>query len=384
MVRPMRIGEIEKQNLESLRKVRAFAILAKGDTPKAIGKETFLVPSQSDREKRYTVTHNGEWRCNCPDFQKNHGMLLCKHIQSVQIFLKLREKEDILEIKTELETNEIRCDRCNSINVIKRGKRKTKAGIRQRYECKECGRRFTPEPIKHRKTNSKLIALTMDLYFKGLSTRKIADTIYQFYGIKVDHTTIMRWINTYMAKINGHVNKLEPNVGEIWHNDEQKININGEWFYSWNTLDSDSRFLISNAITKERSDFETKAVLKKAKRMAHGINPRAMITDGMPSYPSAVKDVFGEDIIHVYNVGIRDRINNNVLERYHGTYRERDKVMRALDSVETARQMNENLRTYYNFIRKHSALNGMTPAEMAGINLNLGRNRWMSLITQSL
>ena len=282
--------------------------MAKGDTPKIIGKETFIVPSQSDREKRYTVTHNGEWRCNCPDFQKTG--LMCKHIQSVQIFLKLREKEDILEIKTELETNEIRCDRCNSINVIKRGKRKTKVGIRQRYECKECGRRFTPEPIKHRKANTKLIALTMDLYFKGLSLRKIADTIYQFYGIRVHHETIRTWINVYMAKINEYVNNLEPNVGEIWHIDEQKIKAENDWFYSWNVLDENTRFLIANAITKERSIMETEIVMKKAKKNTHGAKPRAVITDGMRAYPTAVKNELGNDVIHVWNAGIRDRINN--------------------------------------------------------------------------
>ncbi|MEA2054763.1 MAG: hypothetical protein U9O96_06630 [Candidatus Thermoplasmatota archaeon] len=46
--------------------------------------------------------------------------------------------------------------------------------------------------------------------------------------------------------------------------------------------------------------------------------------------------------------------------------------------------MNENMRTYYNFIRGHSALNGKTPSEMAGIGLNLGRNRWFGLIERAI
>jgi len=49
--------------------------------------------------------------------------------------------------------------------------------------------------------------------------------------------------------------------------------------------------------------------------------------------------------------GIIDRINNNVLERHHETYRERDKVMRGLEGKETVSQMLENYRTYYNFVR---------------------------------
>ena len=60
------------------------------------------------------------------------------------------------------------------------------------------------------------------------------------------------------------------------------------------------------------------------------------------------------------------------------------KVMRGLENVNTAREMNENLRVYYNFLRKHMALNGKTPAEEAGINLNLGRNKWMDLLEKCL
>jgi len=376
-----RIGEVEKQNLENLRKIRAYSILAKGDMPKMIGEETFIVPSQSDSEKRYTVTHNGSWKCNCPDFQKTG--LMCKHIQSVQMFLKLKDNADILELKNEV-SNEIRCDRCNSNRIVKKGFRKTKQGMRQTYICKECGYRFTPEPIKHRKGETKIIALTMDLYFKGLSTRKISDTLYQFHKIKVNHVTVSRWINTFMAKIREHTDKLEPNVGDVWHIDEQKIKANGEWFYSWNILDENTRFLIANNITKQRSILETEMVMKKAKRNTQGANPEVIITDGMPAYHRAIRNEFGDGVVHIGNVGIRDRINNNILERYHGTYRERDKVMRGLENDSTGKQMNENMRVYYNFIRGHSALDGLTPAEMAGINLNLGRNKWMGLIEQSL
>ena len=34
---------------------------------------------------------------------------------------------------------------------------------------------------------------------------------------------------------------------------------------------------------------------------------------------------------------------------------------------------------YYNFIRVHQGI-GKTPIEQAGINLNLGKNKWLDLI----
>lgn len=42
----------------------------------------------------------------------------------------------------------------------------------------------------------------------------------------------------------------------------------------------------------------------------------------------------------------------------------------------------DGFRNYYNFIRDHSAL-GITPAEASGINLELGRNKWISLIRKT-
>ena len=39
---------------------------------------------------------------------------------------------------------------------------------------------------------------------------------------------------------------------------------------------------------------------------------------------------------------------------------------------------------YYNFIGPHIGLDGKTPAEEAGIDLNLGSNKWLDLLKKSL
>ncbi|HEC88577.1 MAG TPA: IS6 family transposase [Thermoplasmata archaeon] len=381
-----RIGEVERKNLENLRKVRAFAILAKGDMPKVAGKEIFIVPSQHDKEKRYTVSHNGGWECTCPDFQKTG--IYCKHIQAVQMWLKLRENinADILELKDEMDAKIIRCDRCGSRHVIKRGKRKTKAGIRQRYECKECGRRFTPEPIKHKKADTKLIALCMDLFFKGLSLRKITDTIYQFYGIKIHHETVRRWINTVMSKIKEYVDTQAPEVSDFWHVDEQMIKTKkDEWVWCWNVIDRDTRFILANNITESRYVEDAREVFKKAKNIAKKI-PRFITTDGLHAYERAIRKEFPTKTktVHIRCAGLRKKDNNNLIERYHGTVRERDKVMRALDKIDTAKEMMEYWRIYYNFVRPHSVLDGDTPAFRAGICVGIGRNKWIDLIERSV
>ena len=57
--------------------------------------------------------------------------------------------------------------------------------------------------------------------------------------------------------------------------------------------------------------------------------------------------------------------------------------MRGLDSEDLAQTIIDGDRIYYNFICPHMALNGLTPAEVANVNLELGQNRWESLIRRS-
>jgi len=372
----------EKIKLENLRKIRAYSILAKGDMPKVVDNTTWIIPSQNNPDRTYNVwKEHGGWHCSCPDHQETG--LLCKHIQAVILFNKMQKgmDDDVLTLKAEIDHPQ--CPECGSYNVVKNGYRKTKSGKRQILICKECHHKFVVEPIKYRKGNTKLIALCMDLYFKGLSLRKIADTIEQFYNLKLHHDTIRIWINTFMQKINEYVSKYNPDPGETWNIDEQKVKTEGEWVYSWNILDTKTRFLIANTITEQRSILETEKVFHKAKGNVEG-KPSMIVTDKMNSYPHVIKREFPE-AIHI-QAGIRDAINNNKLERFHGTWRERDKVMRGMQNDETAEQMLNNYRTYYNFVRKHSALDNRTPSEVAGIDLGIEneKNRWVGLIKQSL
>ncbi len=73
-----------------------------------------------------------------------------------------------------------------------------------------------------------------------------------------------------------------------------------------------------------------------------------------------------------------------MVERLHGTIRQRNKVMRGSDEESTAAQtMMDGLRIYYNFIRPHTALNGKTPAEKAKVDVKPDETRWLSLIKRA-
>jgi len=54
--------------------------------------------------------------------------------------------------------------------------------------------------------------------------------------------------------------------------------------------------------------------------------------------------------------------------------------MRSLDSSVGAQEFVAGLQTYYNYLRPHQGIGGLTPAEMACIQIDLTGNRWMMMI----
>ena len=72
-----------------------------------------------------------------------------------------------------------------------------------------------------------------------------------------------------------------------------------------------------------------------------------------------------------------------MVERLHGTIRQRNKVMRGLDNKQTAQTIIDGMRIYYNFIRPHTALNGKTPAQKAKIDKESKEAKWLSLIKKA-
>ena len=73
--------------------------------------------------------------------------------------------------------------------------------------------------------------------------------------------------------------------------------------------------------------------------------------------------------------------NNNPIERYNGKIKDRIKNIRSgFKKFEDARNFMNLRRVIYNFVNPHQELGGETPAEKSGVDLELERNKLMSLI----
>lgn len=92
------------------------------------------------------------------------------------------------------------CPKCNSNKfVIKRGFRYNKSETVQRYFCKKCGIKFSNRTVfKGMKNKIAAIVSALDLYFRGISLRQIAEHLELTHGIKVSHGTIHNWVKRYV------------------------------------------------------------------------------------------------------------------------------------------------------------------------------------------
>ena len=76
--------------------------------------------------------------------------------------------------------------------------------------------------------------------------------------------------------------------------------------------------------------------------------------------------------------------NNNPIERYNGSLKDRLKTMRGgFHSFERAEAFMNMKRTLHNFVNPHRSLRGKTPAVAAGIVLPLKNNKLLHLIKQA-
>ncbi|MGB6463139.1 MAG: DDE-type integrase/transposase/recombinase [Nitrosotalea sp.] len=390
----------QQTDIEQARQVRGLAIVSIGSQIKRINKLRYRVKSQSDDSKWYEVEktygHNlggrqeGEWICTCPDFQFRH--LVCKHVYAVGFSKELRKRivsQDVVGSIPVPSINEsIECIKCKSEQIVKDGRRHNKSGLIQKYLCRNCGYRFIVNVgFEGSKKNPKLICAAIDLYFKGVSLRKVADHIKQFYGVSVANTSVLRWVQRFADEVSPFVDKLTPHLGGIYHVDEMMVHVRreemakGHYQWLWNLMDDTTRFWISSKISQRREVEDARAVFQDAKDKTR--TPKAIIHDGLPSYDEAFqKEYFtlkNPRVKNIRSISVRNEGLNSRVERLNGTMRDREKVMRGMNTAESAQKIIEAMRIHYNFCREHAKL-GKTPAEQAGIKLDLGNSKIETLI----
>ena len=90
------------------------------------------------------------------------------------------------------------CPKCKNKDVVKRGKRYNKIGVKQRFLCNKCKSIFIKkdgfERMRYRKKD---ITRAIHLHNDGLSLFQIQNHIWQHDGVKASRETIRLWVKKY-------------------------------------------------------------------------------------------------------------------------------------------------------------------------------------------
>ena len=222
-----------------------------------------------------------------------------------------------------------------------------------------------------------VILTALTLYFlNNTSTRAIAQFLYTTSNIKVSHVTIASWVHKFAPFFKQKADSFKSQLNlqsDDWHADETVVFINGQKYYLWLAIDSETRFMLAFHLTKSRSEDSAFTLINEAKKLGE---PSNFITDRLPSYNQAVAKVL-PNTKHIPVAPMSSDTNNNLIESFNKTFKAWYKALKGFNSFEKANNLISVFIFHYNFIRSHGSLNNHTPAEVASfISDSKSKHSW--------
>ena len=202
-------------------------------------------------------------------------------------------------------------------------------------------------PFRYFNSSPEVIRLVVMMYVRfPLSLRNVEDLLFER-GIDICHETVRLWWNRFgplfAADIRRQrVSRMRGFRHWRWHFDEVLVKINGERHYLWRAVDHEGEVLESY-VTKKRDKSAALQFFKKALKR-HG-SPATIVTDGLKSYPAAMKDLGVEERREM------GRWMNNRSENSHLPFRRSERVMlrfRQMKSLQKFTSVHANVHNHFN------------------------------------
>src|SRR5258706_3554345 len=223
------------------------------------------------------------------------------------------------------------CPHCAS-SVTKEQKKKTLLGYRT-FRCSACQRIFnertgTPFNYLEYPTDIVLLVVLWRLRYK-LSLRDLAEMFLER-GFVFTHEAVRDWEARFVPLIAEQLRaKRRGQAGRSWYVDETYVKVKGKWCYLYRAIDRDGN-LVDSMLSEKRDMKAARRFFKQAVDVV-GHSPERVTTDGHNSYPRAIRETLGCDVLHRTN-----RYLNNRLEQDHRGIKQRYYPMRGFGNFEAA------------------------------------------------
>jgi putative transposase len=223
------------------------------------------------------------------------------------------------------------CPHCQSTATTERSDR-TELGYR-RFRCWACHRGFnerTGTPFNRLQYPTDVVCLAVLWRFRyKLSLRDLTEMFLQR-GIVFTHEAVRAWEGKLTPHLTEALRKRRHGkVGNSWYVDETYVRVQGQWRYLYRAIDRDGQ-LVDVRLSDTRDLAAAEAFFRSAWAVT-GVAPDRITTDGHDAYPRAIRNVFGERVMHRTN-----RYLNNDIEQDHRGIKQRYRPTCGLKTFATA------------------------------------------------
>ena len=197
-------------------------------------------------------------------------------------------------------------------------------------------------PFKWRHYSSEIILLCVRWYLRYCLSYRNLEEMMNERGLKVDHTTIYRWVQLYGAELKKKLRTFVKRPNDSWRADETYIKIKGVWHYLYRAIDSNGETI--DFYLSERRD--ASAALTIFKKLAKAGEPRVINVDKHASYPPAFSSMQEEGIFKETNLR-KVKYLNNLLEQDHRNVKRQYHFSMGYHSLETARNTIDGIESMH-------------------------------------
>src|SRR5258708_5006433 len=203
------------------------------------------------------------------------------------------------------------CPYCTISTTRKRAK-KTELGYAT-FFCPTCKHTFnertgTSFNYLEVPTDIVLLVVLWRLRYK-LSLRDVAEMFLER-GFKFTQETVRDWEKRFAPLIADHLRtKRRGQAGRSWYVDETYIKVHGKWCYLYRAIDADGN-LVDSRLSEKRDMDAAKQFFSQAMAVV-GYSPKTVTKDGHRSYPRAIGEKNGNEVVHRTNVDLKNRIEQD-------------------------------------------------------------------------
>ncbi len=236
----------------------------------------------------------------------------------------------------------------------------------------------------------------------GLSARMTADALRRIFGISISHQTVINYANAAALHLSEFIDKNSPGPEGYCAADETYIKVNGITRFTWFIISRVRRAICGWNLSETRGAEHALALIHDCygKPEEPKCETAELVTDGLPSYDSAVTAYNTEASLHGHAtvlskrtvIGLRNldpesetyREYKQLVERLNRTYKFHTRPRAGFKDFDGACALTTLFVAYYNFMRPHGSLGRKPPVELDCLKgRELYPDQWVELIRQA-